>query len=73
MSAIESIDLLTQEEYLAARGLDCPVCKAHGAGTTGNVEFDVPGALFEDNHCPACGAYWVAQYSLVGYSDATPA
>lgn len=69
MSATESTSPMTDQQYVAANGLDCPSCGVYGASSTGHVQFDVPGALFEDNHCPACGATWVAQYSLVGYTD----
>jgi len=59
---------LTEAEYVSRNGLVCPACSYSDASSTGHVQFDVPGFLFEDNHCPSCGATWVAQYRLVGYT-----
>ena len=74
MSATENTEPrhpATDEEYVSRNGLVCPACGYEHASSTGHVQFDVPGALFEDNHCPSCGATWTAQYRLVGYIDLT--
>ena len=68
MSATENTEPMTNEEYVKQNGLVCPTCHRDGASATGHVQFDVPGFLFEDNHCPSCGATWTAQYRLVGYT-----
>lgn len=71
MFDVKVVEPTPEEEYVAANGLLCPACGADGAGSTGHVQFDCPGFLFEDNHCPSCGATWIAQYRLVGYNDLT--
>lgn len=66
---VKVVDPTPEEEYVARNGLVCPACGAESAYSTGHVQFDVPGALFEDNHCESCGATWTAQYRLVGYGE----
>ena len=60
---------LTQEEYVDKMGCSSPICG-------GGVESDGHGLFRQDDgfawqsvKCPDCGAKWVDQYKLAGFSD----
>ena len=58
---------LTDAEYVATLGTNCPVCQStHFDG--GSVEIDGATAS-QEIWCMACGARWNDTYTLTGYTN----
>lgn len=57
---------LTQEQYVASKGIRCPVCQSEDIDA-GTIEADGSGAS-QSNRCEDCGAEWYDIYNLIGYS-----
>ena len=62
--------MISSDDYVMKGGNCCPNCKDPESIETGNVEFDA-GIAWQSCTCDRCGAEWVDQYKLIGYSDLT--
>lgn len=58
---------MTDAEYLATGGTQCPVCRATDI-SGGEVNVDA-GSAYQVVTCGACGASWNDVYTLAGYSE----
>lgn len=58
---------MTQYEYLAAQGIQCPACRSREIDGM-DVDMDGDG-IVQSCECNACGATWTDQYTLVGYIE----
>lgn len=59
---------LTDKQYTEAQGLRCPACHKKTAEATGMIESN-GGRGYQSCNCGTCGAEWVDEYRLVGYTD----
>lgn len=58
---------MSNEEYLAKGGANCPACQSHAIHSTG-IEIK-PAAADVHNECRECGATWQDAYKLERYRD----
>ena len=61
---------LTEQDYVAKLGLACPSCyTTEDVETDGRVQATDDGVAWQDALCNTCGATWIDNYTLVGYSQ----
>ena len=58
---------LTDAEYVAKLGTNCPVCQSTQLGGS-SVDID-GGVASQDVYCKTCGASWNDTYTLTGYTN----
>ena len=65
MSATESTEPMTDQEYIDDRGVRCPFCRTNDIrGEDINIE---GGACSQEVWCNGCGEGWYDVYELRGY------
>lgn len=71
MGKKKALPVLSQDDYVARRGLDCPYCHKATASAAGNLEADGPVA-WQNCRCDetngGCGKEWTDEFNLVGWS-----
>lgn len=67
MSATESTERLTPDEYVEDHGAFCPVCQSNDL-LGGAFEADV-NCAWQRITCNSCGATWNDTYVLTGYDN----
>ena len=58
---------LTEAEYVATLGTNCPVCQSTQLEGS-SVDIDGGGAS-QDIYCKTCGASWTDTYTRTGYTN----
>ena len=58
---------LTDAEYVATLGTNCPVCQSTQLEGS-SVDIDGGGAS-QDIYCKTCGASWTDTYTRTGYTN----
>ncbi len=60
-------EIMTNEEYVEAGGLQCPYCKSDDIA---GQSFDGEGRhVWSVIHCNECGADWMDIYTLTGFEQ----
>lgn len=67
MSATESTEPMTKDEYVARGGVRCPHCRSWDI-EGGVVEIE-SGTASQEVWCSSCGRAWCDTYELTGYED----
>jgi hypothetical protein len=57
---------MTDTQYVAHQGNQCPFCRSTNIESRGNAQFDADGATREAG-CDDCGKSWLDVYRLVGF------
>lgn len=58
--------MMTNDEYIATRGLLCPCCQSNDIGVNDSEYY--AAKHFEYAECYDCGKTWTAEYQLIGYT-----
>ena len=59
---------LTQEEYIEVGGEKCPICTEANI-RIGHMQTSGGALASRSLKCRACGAEWLENYAMYGYSD----
>ena len=59
---------LTSEEYVARKGIVCPVCQSDDVEITECAQFD-GDVCSQQCECEYCCSRWTDLYTLTGYTD----
>lgn len=66
------MERMTDEEYVAKKGVRCPYCGAHAVRTLSDMD-PCDDAAYQDAICDECGKEWIDLFKLVGYSEVNDA
>lgn len=58
---------MTNEEYIASAGNECPCCKSRNIMSVGEMNTDCDYA-WRQAECHDCGALWTENYQMTSYT-----